>query len=97
MKFEKELKRPDGSRIKIEAHLSLGWMNQNVEWTTTVLKCEPKKRTFKYVVDADSYTYRGMSQEDKLKLRMDTYLQFVTKEEILSVKLELWQSLKPTI
>lgn len=96
MNHEKIFSRPDGSRVKIVASLSLGGIFKDpIKWDYFVLTCEPRKRTWRASVDTDDYGYRRLSMEDRRKRNESEYLKIVTKEEILAAKNELWELLKP--
>lgn len=98
MTHEKIFFRPDGSKVKIVASLSIGYFTGDAaKWDYFVLSCEPKKRIWRGVVDEDDYAYRALSMADRKKKSEAGYLKFVTKEEVLSAKMELWEKLKPIL
>lgn len=95
MRHEKIFKRADGSKVKIDVNYYHDY-NRSA-WSFTVCLCAPKKRTWKNAVNTDAYMYRSLSHEDKLAYRARQKFEHVTKEEVLSVMLELWQNIKPTM
>jgi hypothetical protein len=88
------LKREDGTRINISASLSY---YRGPEYNWEVLICQPKKRTFKPAVDTDSWKYRELSVKDRVDFVKMESLKFVTTEEVLKAKRELWNLLDPEL
>ena len=93
-KHEKIFKREDGSRVKIVADL-MNYRLFDFEYRTSVYTCKKNKRSWFGVVNTDSYEYRGLSMDDRRKAEKAAQLKIVSKDEILQVKIELWELLKP--
>lgn len=96
MTHEKIFSRPDGSRIKIIVSFYVGYMRSEMKWDYTVLACEPRKRTWRGVVNIDDYNYRKMPIDKRIEMVKKEYLNFVSKEEIVAAQTELWEKLKPS-
>lgn len=95
---EKIIKRDDGSRVKIVISLNLDYpLRSTVNYRLSVALCEAKKRTWKAPTDENDHIHRLLSMDDSQLRIQANYLKHVTLEEILSVKLELWQSIKPEL
>lgn len=98
MVHENIIKRSDGSRINIRIDLYVSWgYQQEVRWDLTIQYCSPRKRKFKTVDVSNDYQYRRLNIEDRKAFEFAKYLEYVTAEEILEAKLELWNKLKPTL
>lgn len=95
MNHEKIFSRADGSRIKIIVSLSVEFMRDEIKWDYSVLACEPRKRTWRGVLSSDDYEYRKLPIKERGERIKREYLNFVTKEEIISAQTELWEKLKP--
>jgi hypothetical protein len=94
MNHEKIFVRPDGSRVKVIVRFSMPGPGPTYRFR--VERCFPKKRTFKDVVDESDWKYRTMEFEERKADILRQQLLFVSEEELLAVKLELWEKLKPT-
>jgi hypothetical protein len=93
-RLEKMIKREDGSRIKIIVEI----FNVNygsLQYKSSVLHCDKGKRTWRGTFNSDDYEYRGLSMDDRRKFEYESQLEFVSDQEILQAKIELWESLKP--
>lgn len=93
MNHEKTFKRPDGTKynIVVSFYESLG----KAIYTVGVYKCEPRKRIFRQAAQYHDYEFRRLSMPDRENFLMSEYLKHVTESEIMEVKNELWQKLKP--
>jgi hypothetical protein len=92
-KLEKTLKREDGTRVRIIVRFYSDWDRSRYE--VDVMHCEKGKRTWFGCHDVDSYTHRRLSMEDRRKSVEIAQLDYVTEQERLDAKLELWQLMKP--
>lgn len=95
MRYEKILKREDGTRYRIITDFSTNRSGE--KWSFFVHKCEPKKRTWNGVCDIDSYIYRALSLECRRAFELSAYLNHVSADEILDAHMELWQQMKPSL
>ena len=99
MKCDNVIYREDGSEVKIECQLYVdNFVTEWVEIIYTRPKVDPKfpkkNRKFKQVKIHDEDISQTIAAMEAIRL---LNLKHVTKEEILKTKLELWESLKPTI
>ena len=99
MKCDNVLYREDGSEVKIECQLYVdNFVTEWVEIIYTRPRLDPdfpkKNRKFKQVGVYGNDISPSLAAMAELEL---LNLKFVTKQEILKTKLELWESLKPTI
>jgi hypothetical protein len=93
MRTEKLIKREDGTQIKIEVS---AWMDRGkLSYDTSISTKAPRKRKWDRVRGGDNWDYRQLSMEDKLKWEYNLMLTLATEEELQSVRLELWESMKP--
>lgn len=95
MKHEKLIKREDGSRVKIDVEFYANSIMGEHRYLYRVLICGKGKKKFTNPANTDSYEYRSLSMPDRRKYEERQYLEYVTNEEILATKLELWNKLKP--
>lgn len=96
MKHEKIFKLENGSRVKVEVELSSVRFGSDLEWSYTVMTCEPRKRTWKSPVDTDCYKYRALSMEERREFREKTFEGIVKQEMVIETANELFGKLKPT-
>ncbi len=74
MRYEKIIKRKDGSKIKVIVEF---WCDfGGFSWSESHFYCAPNKRTY--------VTSSGVEQEP-------------TQSDVNAVKLEFWETLKPTV
>ena len=52
---------------------------------------------WKSIVDHNDYSWRRLSQPDRIAHDMELQLNHVTQEEIHETALELWQKIKPVL
>ena len=95
VRFEKILRREDGSRVKVIIIWSSSSNRDYPRYHVIVERCAKRKRTWLDVTYED-YRFSLLSREDKHRKRREDILKAVTEDEILQVKLELWETLKPT-
>ncbi len=91
MEHYKILRRDNGSRVKITIQFS---SHPFFGYTTTVHSCSKGKRTWINVVDTNYYIYRDLDMEGRRKYEVKKQNAYVTKQEILETKLELWEEMK---
>lgn len=98
MQTEKIFIREDKSRVKIVVYFYIDSRYTTSTWDWQVLIAQPGKRKFKDVVNPDDHEYRSQSfPEGRNKWAKAKQLEYVTPEEVLEVKMDLWQQLKPTL
>lgn len=97
MTHEKILKRPDGSRVKIEVRLDCQYGCEPYKWSFTCSKCAPGKRTFVSAHGGDDYAWRRLSTVDRDIEERRRYLTLATEEEVTGVMLELLAKIKPKV
>ena len=90
MTHEKIFNRVDGSKVKLTARLAIEWASYSQpRWKFECRHCAQRKRTWVDVVDTDSYQWRRLSQDERLKSEMRDILKYVTKDEIREAMREL--------
>ena len=97
MKHSKIFTRPDGSKVEIEVTLTASWMVSDTGWKVSIHTCAPKKRSWMGVYSTNDYDYRRLNQQEREDYILEKQMQHCTALEILEVKLELWNKIKPTI
>ena len=98
MRHEKIIKNEDGSRVKITVSMSTDSRHMSgADYTISVETCEPKKRTFKSVVDGNSYSYRGLSMDERRKFCLDKNIEIAGKDAINKAMIECWEKAKPKL
>jgi hypothetical protein len=88
------LKRDGGVRIKIIVTLSY---YRGPEYNWEVFICLQNKRTFKPAVDTDNHIYRVLGMEERVNYIKNESLKFVTEDELLEAKKNLWNLLDPEL
>jgi len=93
MTHEKIYKRKDGTRIKISVWL---YVHENRSNWGYLLFIQEKNsdRWLDPFTDKD-YLKRVVSLKNNDGLRMDTFDSYVSKDEILKAKMELWEMIRP--
>ena len=93
--LEKNIRRDDGSRVKIS--VSMRELDRNrIAYKEEVEVCAKGKRTWNRSFSRDDYSYRRMSMEEREAHVLICNRKIATEDEILAAKLELWELLKPT-
>lgn len=92
-RLEKTLKRENGERIKIICNFRGDYRRSRYE--VQVLHCDKGKRTWKGCCDTEHHMFRRLSIEERSQAVEKSYLNYVTEQEILDAKLELWELMKP--
>ena len=94
MKYEKVIKREDGSQAKIVVTLTVEDFRQGYEYRVGVEYKLPRKRTW-IGFNTNDYTWRGFNTDERKAYELAWKLKYVTEEEIQQAKLECWESIKP--
>lgn len=92
-RHEKIIRKSDGSRVKIT--ISISGRYREFKYITEVMYCPYKKRKWLDIVDYNSFEYRKLDHEERVKLIERARLDHVSEDEILETKTELWNMLKP--
>jgi len=96
MKHEKVFKRENGMQYNIVADLYIDSIREVVRYTIQLWCREKGKKNWHLPPDTlHEYQFRSLSMEERESHKNTNILRFVTEEEILSVKLELWNKIKP--
>lgn len=95
MKLEKIFERSDGSRVKMIVSLSLNFYENTHEYLVTLFYTKGKGKVF-HQLECDSYTYLRLSKEERKAYEVKKLLEYVSPQELLETKMELWELLKPT-
>lgn len=85
--------RPDGSRVSVTACFHCDY--QGKYWQISVATCQPGKRKFINVHSTDDYTWRALKGQEREDYILQKQLAVCTPDEILAVRLKVWESLKP--
>lgn len=96
LSHEKIYKLEDGSRLKVVAQLIVDSTRGTVEYGASVYAAAPGKRAFAPIVNRDTFSFRNMSMEERRQFTGKQLVAIAGEERLLEVKLELWESLKPT-
>jgi hypothetical protein len=97
MKHSKIFTRADGSKVQIEVNLITSWSSSVAEWGISVHTCAPKKRSWYGIYSGDDYDYRRLDANGRADYILERQMKHCTAAEVLEVKLELWNKIKPTI
>ena len=97
MRYEKILKRQDGSRVRILVEFRAEWNAIKPVWDFVVHACEKGKRTWTTPCDSNDYSFRKLSMEDRAKLIREKSLLLASVEEVESAMLELWETIRPSM
>lgn len=93
MKHEKILVREDKTKLKIIAYTYDYYGDMNYRFEVHI--CLPNKRTWNTLCSTDDYMWRKLDTAGKKTYELNKYLEYLTKEEILSCVKELWQKMEP--
>ena len=85
--------RPDGTKVAIVATFHCDY--QGKYWSISVSTCQPKKRTWTNVHSTDDYTWRKLGPKEREAYIAKKQFEVCTPDEIMSVMLKTWESLKP--
>jgi len=95
MTHEKIFIRKDGTRIKVSVWLYVKENKSN--WGYLIFVKEPDSDRWLDPFSDRDYINRIMNPKFEQGLKTDSFGNYVSPEEILKAKLELWQMIKPTI
>lgn len=93
MRHEKILVREDKTRLKIVAYNYDHYGDMAYRFELYI--CSPNKRKWTSLFSTDDFTWRKLNAASKKMYELSKYLQYVTKDEILSCVKELWQKMEP--
>lgn len=94
MYHEKLVLNKEGDKIKIRVHF---WLSCDMPfYSIDLFVCKKGKRKF-VCVSFDDYVYRSLSMGDRIIYRYYKYKEYVTEEQILEAKNELWNLLSPIV
>jgi len=98
MRHEKIFKREDGKQFQIIVEINIDtFRNELPTWRVSCYTREPKQKKWRFLPHTlGDYQIRSLPMIDREKHLYNNLLRFVTPEEILLVKIELWQKIKPT-
>ncbi len=97
MYHEKTVKRENGDRVIIRVNFYVDNYSSDIKGNYMVsLGLLPfRKRKVHYLSNGDNYTCRAMNTQDREKFNHVENLKYVSEQEILEAKMELWELLKP--
>lgn len=96
MRHEEILKREDGTSYKISVQFAQFSWDEMKYKVNVEFRLKNKRKWLKLPDSLSDWDLRELSLEDRALHRDNNFLNFVTKEEIKSAKLELWNSIKPS-
>lgn len=94
MRHQKIIKR-DEKKYLIVVDFNIHLFSENPKWIVQVWFKEGRKGWVPLPETIPEPTLNRFTLKDQEERRMRNILHFVTAEEILSVKLELWNKIKP--
>jgi hypothetical protein len=98
MKHEKLIVRPDRTKLMIVVSLSRDFSRVKYDYAIDLRRCLPGKRKWFNPIDYDSHEHRSKSFPDgRAQHIKEQILKLVSAQEILEVKLELWNLIKPSL
>lgn len=93
MQHEKIIRKKDGSRVKIIVNFYTdSFRNDGASYNHNVTTCKKGGRKFLELDGGNSYSNRTSIERRKMR---EVKKETVTPDEILQVKLELWEMMKP--
>ena len=95
MKYEKIIKREDGSRVRITISLRIEWNMDETCWDFMAHHCAKNKRTWTTPVNHDDYQWRKMDAADRKAEDRRRCLTLVSPDEVYEAMLELWEQAMP--
>lgn len=94
-KIEKIIKLEDGSKLKVLASVQLRY--DKITYRLDVYRCLPGKRSYSYIIDRESFSYRGLSMEQREGFRLKSCIEAIGEAQVQAIFDELWQSIKPDL
>jgi hypothetical protein len=96
MKHEKLFTRENGIQYLIQISFINDSIMETFEYRTNVLTRAKGKRNWDNIeTDIDEWSLRKLTWEQKAAYHYNNSLRFVSESEIMEVKTELWNRLKP--
>lgn len=86
MRYEKIIKRPDKSYVKIEVNLIIKNWPSSVEWHVFIYKKKYRHKLWEYIKHTSFQNYDELHEKHKKQ---------ISKDEIHEAKLELWKKIQP--
>jgi len=94
MYHEKIVVNKNGNKVKIKVHFWLSY--DKPSYSIDLLICKKGKHKF-LNLSFDDFDYRALSMEDRTVYRYNKFKEYVTDEQILEAKNELWNLLSPSV
>jgi hypothetical protein len=94
MYHEKLVVNENGDKVNIRVHFWLSY--DKPSYSIDLFICKKGKRKF-FNLSFDDYSYRALSMEDRTVYRYNKFKEYVTEEQILEAKNELWNLLSPSV
>ncbi len=101
MRHEKLVINSNGDKINIRVTFWLSYDKPNYSVDLSI--CKKGKRKFidvlfdDYALSFSDYSYRRLSIEERAVYRLNKFKEYVTEEQILEAKNELWNKLSPNL
>lgn len=95
MKLEKIFERPDGSKVKLSVGLWLNSYQMCCDYPLQLFYWKKGGRSWIHL-DFDGYDYLKLNPDERKAYELKEILKFVTVQEVMQTKMELWELLKPT-
>lgn len=94
MHHEKLVVNKEGDKINIRVNF---WLSYNKpSYDIDLFICKKGKRKF-FNLSFDDYAYKSLSMDDRMVYRYNKFKEYVSEEQILEAKNELWQKLSPSV
>lgn len=97
--YEKILKRPDGSQVKVCMNIFVP--NFGVDCALTyswfVTTRGKGKKKWDSVNMFDDYSWRRLKGPERAEYTQNLYLKHISLDEVQQVAVELWETLKPKL
>lgn len=97
MRYQKIIRRDDGSRVRINVEMASEWLSDKVNWSFSVDTCEKGKRTWLSPCDENSYSFRRLSTSDRERAIVEESLRRASSAEIEAAMVELWELIRPRL
>lgn len=98
MRVDKIFKRENGVQYQITISFWVDSYSEVPRWDIGCYCKDKGQKKWRNIHNTlVDYEFRSLSMEDRRKHTDKNILRFVTPEEILSVKMELWNKLKPSL
>lgn len=97
MKYEDVEKKEDGSRVMVTVSINIDSFSTREYYYISVMKCEPRKRTWRDVVDSNNYSYRKMDMTERRLFAKDKHIEIAGIEQINRALIGAWEEIKPEL